>query len=49
MNGLVNTDRTFHPAMAEIKKVYQDVRFSLQKSVRSISVKLENQYFFTQY
>ena len=47
MNGLVNTDRTFHPAMAEIKKVYQDVKFSLQKSVRSITVKLENQYFFT--
>ena len=47
MNGLVNPDRTFHPAMAEIKKVYQDVKFSLENSLESISLKIENQYFFT--
>jgi beta-galactosidase len=47
MNGLVNPDRTFHPAMAEIKKVYQDVKFSLESISENIKVKLDNQYFFT--
>ena len=47
MNGLVNPDRTFHPAMAEIKKVYQDVKFSLESISDKIKVRLDNQYFFT--
>ncbi len=47
MNGLVNPDRTFHPAMAEIKKVYQDVKFSLVKNSSDIVVKIDNHYFFT--
>ena len=47
MNGLVNPDRTFHPAMAEIKKVYQDVKFSLESISENIKIKLDNQYFFT--
>ena len=28
INGLVNPDRTPHPGLAEVKKVYQDIRFS---------------------
>lgn len=28
VNGLVQPDRTPHPALAEVKKVYQDIRFS---------------------
>ena len=47
MNGLVNSDRTFHPAMEEIKKVYQDSRFTLVNSSGTFSLKIENQYFFT--
>ncbi len=47
MNGLVNSDRTFHPAMEEIKKVYQDISFSLENNKDSIYLKVENQYFFT--
>ena len=47
MNGLVNPDRTFHPAMEEIKKVYQDTKFSLEKNSDSFSVNIKNQYFFT--
>ncbi|MDG1052788.1 MAG: glycoside hydrolase family 2 TIM barrel-domain containing protein, partial [Flavobacteriaceae bacterium] len=47
MNGLVNSDRTFHPAMEEIKKVYQDSRFTLANSSGTFSLKIENQYFFT--
>ena len=47
MNGLVNSDRTFHPAMEEIKKVYQDSRFTLANSSGTFSMKIENQYFFT--
>ena len=47
MNGLINSDRTFHPAMEEIKKVYQDISFSLKNNKDSIYLKVENQYFFT--
>ena len=47
MNGLVNSDRTFHPAMEEIKKVYQDSKFTLANSSGTFSLKIENQYFFT--
>ena len=47
MNGLVNPDRTFHPAMAEIKKVYQDVKFTLIKNPNEFLVNVNNQYFFT--
>ena len=47
MNGLINSDRTFHPAMEEIKKVYQDISFSLENNKDSIYLKVENQYFFT--
>ena len=47
MNGLINSDRTFHPAMEEIKKVYQDISFSLENSDGPIHLKVKNQYFFT--
>ena len=39
INGLVAPDRTPHPALAEVKKVYQDIRFSLPDSTgRRITV-----------
>ena len=47
MNGLINSDRTFHPAMEEIKKVYQNILFSLENNKYSINLKIKNQYFFT--
>ena len=47
MNGLVNSDRTFHPAMREVKKVYQDISFSKEINKGFIDLKINNQYFFT--
>jgi beta-galactosidase len=46
LNGIVNTDRTFHPAMHEVKKVYQNARFSWEKK-ESLEIKVINDYFFT--
>ncbi|MDR0714367.1 MAG: DUF4981 domain-containing protein [Bacteroidales bacterium] len=45
-NGLVNPDRTPHPAMAEVKYVHQNVKFEadhLQKG----DVKVTNRFYFT--
>ncbi|MDR1668037.1 MAG: DUF4981 domain-containing protein [Bacteroidales bacterium] len=45
-NGLVNPDRTPHPAMAEVKYVHQNVKFeadNLQKG----TVKITNRFYFT--
>ena len=44
MNGLVNPDRTPHPALEEVKHVYQDVKFSLNQNGDKIVV--DNRYFF---
>ncbi len=46
MNGIVNTDRTYHPAMFEVKHIYQNAKFEwADKSTHSL--KVENRYFFT--
>ena len=44
LNGLVDPDRTPHPALEEVKKVYQNVdfRFSIENSTLSIY----NKYYF---
>ena len=44
MNGLVNPDRTPHPALEEVKHVYQDVKFSLNQ--KGDKIKIDNRYFF---
>ena len=38
MNGLVNPDRTPHPALEEVKHVYQDVKFSLNQKGDKIKI-----------
>jgi len=46
INGLVWPDREGHPAIEEVKKVYQYVDFELQDSDKGI-IKVENKYDFT--
>ncbi|WP_370173332.1 glycoside hydrolase family 2 TIM barrel-domain containing protein [Leeuwenhoekiella palythoae] len=46
LNGLVNPDRSPHPALAEVKHVYQDVKISLVDTLKR-KFKLENRFFFT--
>ena len=38
INGLVNPDRTPHPGLNEVKKVYQDIRFSGDPAKGKVSV-----------
>ncbi len=38
INGLVNPDRTPHPGLNEVKKVYQDIRFTPDVKKRVISI-----------
>ncbi len=46
MNGIVNPDRTFHPAMAEVKYIYQNAAFTWHDE-SMYEVEIENRYFFT--
>ncbi len=46
LNGLVNPDRSAHPALHEVKKVYQYVKFS-SDNPKSGEVTLTNYYDFT--
>lgn len=46
LNGLVNPDRTLHPAIHEVKKVYQNVRFR-QANENPFKVEIINNFFFT--
>ena len=46
MNGLVSADRTPHPALFEVKKVYQYVRVTAVDLERG-AVEIENLYDFT--
>jgi len=43
-NGLISADRSVHPGLAEVKKVYQDIKFSL-KGENQLTVK--NLFFYT--
>ncbi len=45
-NGIVNPDRTPHPAMAEIKKCYQYVHFK-PVDLKGGKVRIENWHYFT--
>ncbi|MBB3699305.1 DUF4981 domain-containing protein [Flammeovirga yaeyamensis] len=42
-NGLVNADRTPHPALYEVKKVYQNIHFDYQNEKLNVF----NEFFFT--
>ncbi|TBN06858.1 DUF4981 domain-containing protein [Hyunsoonleella flava] len=46
LNGIVNPDRTAHPGLEELKKVYQNIHFS-EADFKSGEVKITNEYFFT--
>lgn len=45
LNGLVNPDRTAHPALYEVKKVYEYIDF--EWAGKGKAVKIENNYGFT--
>ncbi|MBN2183538.1 MAG: DUF4981 domain-containing protein [Sedimentisphaerales bacterium] len=45
-NGLVSADRTPHPALAEIKKVYQNIQVSAVDLTKG-QIQIKNGYFFT--
>ena len=46
LNGLVNPDRSAHPALYEVKKVYQYIKFT-SENPESGAVTLTNHYDFT--
>lgn len=45
-NGLVNSDRTPHPHLSEVKAVYRNIKSSLA-SERPLTLDVKNFYFFT--
>ncbi len=46
MNGLINADRTPHPGLTEVKKVYQNINFS-SANPASGQITIKNERFFT--
>ncbi|MCG1035820.1 glycoside hydrolase family 2 TIM barrel-domain containing protein [Polaribacter sargassicola] len=46
LNGIVNPDRTAHPALYEVKKVYQYVKFKAI-NIKSGTIEIKNIYDFT--
>ncbi len=46
LNGIVNPDRSPHPGLEELKKVYQNILFS-EVNFKTGQVKVTNEYFFT--
>ena len=44
-NGLVNPDRTAHPSLEEVKKVYQSIKFDFDY-LKSKTLKISNKYDF---
>ena len=44
-NGLVNPDRTSHPSLQEVKKVYQSIKFNFD-NIKSKTIKISNHYDF---
>ncbi|MBM3436000.1 MAG: DUF4981 domain-containing protein, partial [Bacteroidetes bacterium] len=44
-NGLVSADRTPHPALSEVKKVYQNIKVHLLDAARG-TLRIDNGYFF---
>ena len=46
LNGIVNPDRTPHPALAEVKQVYQNVKIEA-RDTEALKFTLKNRFFFT--
>ena len=46
LNGIVNPDRTPHPALFETKKVYQNVKF-IESNLKAVEIEIKNNYNFT--
>ncbi|MFD2828508.1 glycoside hydrolase family 2 TIM barrel-domain containing protein [Leeuwenhoekiella polynyae] len=46
LNGIVNPDRTPHPALAEVKQVYQNVKIEA-RDTEALEFTLKNRFFFT--
>ncbi len=46
MNGLVNADRSPHPALNEVKQVYQNIELEMEDSIQH-TFRLWNRFFFT--
>jgi len=46
LNGLVNPDRSPHPALYEVKDVYQNINFEVINSIE-LEFKIKNRFFFT--
>ncbi|NNK76682.1 MAG: DUF4981 domain-containing protein, partial [Maribacter sp.] len=46
LNGVVNPDRSAHPSLYEVKKVYQNIKFE-SKNGRNGEVEIKNIYDFT--
>jgi beta-galactosidase len=44
-NGLITADRTPHPGILEVKKVYQDIQLSADNTAEG-SIKVKNGFFF---
>ena len=45
-NGIVNADRSYHPAMAEVKHIYQNAKFEWADQ-RKNALRVYNKHFFT--
>lgn len=46
INGIVDPDRKPHPALNEVKNIYQNIAFELVDSLQHV-FKVKNRYFFT--
>lgn len=46
LNGIINPDRTIHPAMYEVKKVYQNIKI-YPENLNDLKFNLINQFDFT--
>ncbi|MGB3776016.1 MAG: glycoside hydrolase family 2 TIM barrel-domain containing protein, partial [Leeuwenhoekiella sp.] len=46
LNGIVNPDRSPHPGLAELKKVYQDIQIESEDPQSGI-ITIKNEHFFT--
>ncbi|MDG3581114.1 glycoside hydrolase family 2 TIM barrel-domain containing protein [Galbibacter pacificus] len=46
MNGLVNPDRSPHPALFEVKDIYQNIDFTLKETL-NYTFEVKNRFFFT--
>ena len=44
-NGLVNPDRSIHPSLKEVKKVYQSIKFNIE-SIENKEILISNKYDF---